>query len=147
MTNPTTLRVLDAARSVEDDINRLFANSRQPAWYVAQVEDAASSIAANIKEAYGRAAGRERNQFLRYSCGSAEETNERLRSGFAANRIPAKDYWRLHHRLVAIARMLESLMEHFSTRDREPPQSDLRRKPAVGPRRKSAVSSRRKPRP
>ena len=101
------LRVLDAARMVVDDINRLLKRRLPNAR---QVRDAAESIPANIQEGFGREAGSDRNQFLRYARASAEETNDRLRARFAAEDIPAKAYWPLHHRLVAIVRMLTNLM-------------------------------------
>ena len=99
--------MLDAARMVVDDINRLL-KSRLP--NARQVRDAAESITANIQEGFGRDAGADRNQFLRFARASAEETNERLRVRFAAEDISAEVYWPLHHRLVAIVRMLTKLM-------------------------------------
>ena len=102
------LRVLDAARMVADDINRLLKSRRLP--NARQIREAAESISANIQEGSGRGVGPDRNQFLRFARGSAEETNDRLRTRFAAEDIPAKVYWPLHHRLVAIVRMLTKLM-------------------------------------
>ena len=99
--------MLDAARMVADDINRLL-HSRLP--NAKQVREAAESISANIQEGFGRDAGPDRNRFLRFARGSAEETNDRLRSRFAAEDIPAAVFWPLHHRLVAIVRMLTNLM-------------------------------------
>jgi four helix bundle protein len=101
------LRVLDAARMVVDDINRVL---KRPIPNARQLREAAESITANIQEGFGRAAGPDRNQFLRFARASAEETNERLRARFAAEDIPAAVYWPLHHRLVAIVRMLTNLM-------------------------------------
>jgi four helix bundle protein len=101
------LRVLDAARMVVDDINRLLKRRLSNA---SQIREAAESITANIQEGFGRNAGPDRNQFLRFARGSAEETNERLRARFAAEDIPPSLYWPIHHRLVAIARMLTNLM-------------------------------------
>jgi four helix bundle protein len=102
------LRVLDAARMVVDDVNRLLEIRRLP--NARQIRDAAESIPANIQEGFGRDVGPDRNQFLRFARGSAEETNDRLRTRFAAEDIPAKVYWPIHHRLVAIVRMLTNLM-------------------------------------
>ena len=107
------LRVLDAARMVVDDVNGLVA-SRLP--NARQVREAAESISANIQEGFGRDAGPDRNQFLRFARASAEETNDRLRARFAAEDIPANVYWPLHHRLVAIARMLTNLMSEGKSR-------------------------------
>jgi four helix bundle protein len=106
MTMRPGLRVLDAARMVVDDINRLL-KGRLP--NATQVRESAESITANIQEGFGRDAGPDRNRFLRFARASAEETNERLRARFAAEDIPAKIYWPLHHRLVAIVRMLTNL--------------------------------------
>ena len=102
------LRVLDGARLVVDDINKLLNSRRLP--NAGQLRDAAESITANIQEGFGRDAGPDRNQFLRFARASAEETNERLRARFGASDIPAKVYWSLHHRLVAVQRMLTNLM-------------------------------------
>src|SRR5690349_9023912 len=102
----TDLRVLDAARSVVDAIHSAM-NRAIPSWPGgAQLRDAAESIVANIGEGFGRADGPDRIHFLRIARGSAEETNERLRILFAARRIEAVGYWRIHHRLVAVVRML-----------------------------------------
>ena len=102
------LRVLDAAQMVVDDINRLLKRRRLP--NAKQLREAAESIPANIQEGFGRDAGRDRDQFLRFARGSAEETNDRLRTRFAAEDTPASIYWPLHQRLVAIVRMLTNLM-------------------------------------
>ena len=99
--------MLDAARMVADDINRLL-QSRPP--NARQIREAAESISANIQEGFGRDAGPDRNQFLRFARGSVEETNDRLRARFAAEDISAAVYWPLHNRLVAIGRMLTNLM-------------------------------------
>jgi four helix bundle protein len=102
------LRALDGARTVVDDINQLLNGRRLP--NATQIRDAAESITANIQEGFGRDAGPDRNQFLRFARASAEETSERLRARFGAGDIPAKTYWRIHHRLVAVSRMLTNLM-------------------------------------
>ena len=107
MSTRPSLRVLDAARMVVDDVNHLL-KSRLP--NASQIREAAESMTANIQEGFGRDAGPDRNQFLRFARASAEETNERLRARFAAEDISAQVYWPLHHRLVAIARMLTNLM-------------------------------------
>jgi four helix bundle protein len=103
------LRVLDAARMVVDDINRLIRAHKLP--NAAQLRNAAESITGNIQEALGREAGPDRNRFWTFARASAEEANERLRARFAAMDVNSKDYWRNHHRLVAIVRMLNPLMD------------------------------------
>jgi len=75
-----------------------------------QLIEAAGSIPSNIREAYGRRDGAERKAFFRYARGSAEETDERLRSNLAANRIEQACFWRLHNRLTVIIRMLTKLI-------------------------------------
>ena len=76
------LRVLDAAQMVVDDVNRLLKNRRLA--NADQLRAAAESITAKIPEGFGRDRGPDRNRFLRFARGSAEETNERLRARFAA---------------------------------------------------------------
>ena len=95
---------------VVDDINQMLDDRRFDMFYSAQLRESAGSITSNIREAYGRREGPERNQFFRFARGSAEETDERLRGNFAANRVPTKWYWRVHHRLMIIVRMLNVLM-------------------------------------
>lgn len=108
MANP--LRVLDAARSVVDDINQLIDRSRGRLLYDTQLRDSAGSITANIREAYGRREGAERNQFFRFARGSAEEADEHLRGNYRSCRIAPTQYWQLHNRLVVIMKMLTNLM-------------------------------------
>jgi four helix bundle protein len=110
MDNP--LRVMDAARSVVDEINALLDEPGSRILYNDQLRDSAQSIAANLREAYGRRAGRERSQFLRFARGSAEETDEHLRANFRAARLEARRYWPLHNRLMVILRMLTSLINN-----------------------------------
>jgi four helix bundle protein len=101
-------RVLEAARSVVDEINQLLDQRRL--FYHDQLREAAGSITSNIREAFGRQPGRARNQFLYYARGSAEETDERLRANYRRNNLSRKTYWRLHHRLMVIIKMLNALM-------------------------------------
>jgi four helix bundle protein len=108
MSEQPGLRVLGAARMVVDDINQLLKRRRLP--NAVQLRHAAESITANIQEGFGRDAGPDRNQFLRFARASAEETNERLRARFGARDITAKVYWSLHHRLVVVVKMLTNLM-------------------------------------
>ncbi|HEU4996973.1 MAG TPA: four helix bundle protein [Gemmatimonadaceae bacterium] len=105
------LRVLDAARTIVDAVNELIETSPRKLIYESQLRDSAGSIAANIREAYGRRPGPERNVFFRYAIGSAQETDEHLRANFANRRIDSKRYWQMHNRLIAIQRMLIALME------------------------------------
>ena len=104
------LRVLDAARQLRDEINDLIDGPGRRLLYDKQLRSAAGSIAANIREAHGRRKGPERNQFLRVARGSAEETDEHLQANIRSGRLPQKEYFRFHNRIVAIVRMLNSLM-------------------------------------
>ncbi|HEX4913244.1 MAG TPA: four helix bundle protein [Vicinamibacterales bacterium] len=107
--------MLDAARQLIDEINALIANGYSRLYYDAQLHAAAESIAANIREGYGRRPGPERNQFLRYARGSAEETDEHLAANFRSNRLEARTYWRFHNRILVMIRMLNSLMQEKET--------------------------------
>jgi four helix bundle protein len=106
-----TFRVLDAARAVVDDVNQLLDGSARRLFYVDQLRESAGSITANIREGFGRRKGPERNQFFRFARASAEETDEHIRGNFAADRLPPKLYWRFHHRLLVIVKMLNALMK------------------------------------
>ena len=105
------LKALEAARLVVDEINAVLDRSRRPLLYDIQLRKSADSITSNIRESLGRREGRERNQFLRYAKGSAEETDEHLRGNFVAGRLSEPQYWRLHNRLVVIIRMLDRMMQ------------------------------------
>ena len=91
-------------------VNRLLDSPNYRLFYAEQLREAAGSITSNIREAYGRRQGRERNQFFRYACGSAEETDERLRGNFRARRVPAAPFWRIHNRVAVVVKMLNVLM-------------------------------------
>jgi four helix bundle protein len=106
---PNNFRLLEAARAVVDEINRLLRDPELSVIHRSQLRDAAQSITANIREAIGRDIGPDRSKSYRYARGSAEETDEHLRSNFRDERIPAPVYWRLHNRLMVIVKMLDSL--------------------------------------
>jgi four helix bundle protein len=110
MANHRNLAVLDAADSVADEINRLIDSRPRRVIHVYQLRKASQSIGANISEGFGRGPGPERDQKLRVSRGEAEETIRHLRANYASNRISRTDYWRLRNRLIAIVRMLSSLL-------------------------------------
>ncbi len=78
--------------------------------YDTQLRASSGSIAANIREAFGRRKGPERNQFLRFARGSAEETDEHLSANYRSARLAAPKFWRLHNRIVVVVRMLTALM-------------------------------------
>jgi four helix bundle protein len=112
MDRPSQLRVLDAAREVVRDINRWLRSLPRSYPDAAQLREAAGSITANIREAYGREVGPDRNKFLRYARSSAEETDEWLYAAWKDELLEEPLYWRLHNRLIAICRMLTSLMRN-----------------------------------
>jgi four helix bundle protein len=98
------------AREVVDEINRLIDEGRPRVLYDQQLRDSVQSIAANIREAFGRRRSAERDQFLRFARGSVEESDEHLRANFAAQRIDQRTYWRLHNRLAVARKMLTVLL-------------------------------------
>jgi four helix bundle protein len=103
------LRVFQAARAVADEIESLLLSRRPSLLHRAQLRDAAQSISANIREGTGRGPGPDRNRFYRFARSSADETDEHLRANLVAGRLPTAVYWRLHHRLVLIGKMLDSM--------------------------------------
>jgi four helix bundle protein len=93
-------RLIALAREIRDEVIELTIAARPPLLHLSQLQKSVQSIPANIREAYGRDAGKDRKQFLRHARGSAEETDEHLLSNRRARRLQDKQYWRLHHRLV-----------------------------------------------
>ena len=104
-------RVLDAARAVADEVNRLLDNRKLRLLHRAQLRDSAQSIPANIREGMGRKPGPHRNQAYRDARGSAEETDEHLRASFAVGRVPAETYWRIHNRITIVVRILTTIVD------------------------------------
>jgi four helix bundle protein len=103
-------KVLDAARGAVDEVNLLLDRGGLRMLQVKQLRDSAGGITANIREAYGRKPGPERNQYLRVARSCAGETDEHLRTNFGARRLAEKVYWRLHNRLQTVIKMLNRLM-------------------------------------
>jgi four helix bundle protein len=103
-------RLIGAARLVADETNRILDRRRRYFLHEVQLRKSAESIGANIREAYGRKAGPDRQHYLRISRGSAEETDEHWRGNYATGRLDAPRYWRLHHRLMTIVKMLDALL-------------------------------------
>src|SRR3954466_9704301 len=104
-------RVLEAARAVADEINKLLGDRKLRLIHRAQLRDSAQSIPANIREGMGRKPGPHRNQSYRDARGSAEETDEHVRANFADGRIPAEGYWRLHNRIALVVRILTTIID------------------------------------
>ena len=106
------LNVLDAAEQAAKQINELIDRAKRPRLlHVKQLCDSAQSVVANIAEAFGRGgSGRDRNRSLGIARGESEETIRHLTANFHANRVGAKDYWRLQNRYVVIVKMLNPLV-------------------------------------
>ena len=100
------LRLLEVARAIADDVNDLIDHSRPRLFHCDQLREAAGSIASNIREAFGRKEGPDRQRFFVYARGSAEETDERVRANYAAGRVTAKRYWRIQNRAAVAVKML-----------------------------------------
>ena len=103
-------RVLEAARAVADEINKLLGNPRCRLIHRAQLRDSAQSIAANIREGMGRKPGPHRNMAYRHARGSAEETDEHLRANFADGHVSAAAYRRIHGRIALIVKILTRIV-------------------------------------
>ena len=103
-------RVLEAARLVADEVNKLLGNRKLRLIHRGQLRDSAQSVPANIREGMGRKPGPHRNQAYRDARGSAEEADEHLRANFADGRLPPAEYWRLHNRIALIVKMLSGMI-------------------------------------
>jgi four helix bundle protein len=102
-------RLIEAARLVADETNHIL-DRRDRFLHEVQLRRSAESVCAISREAYGRKAGRDRQQFWRFARGSAEETDEHLRANYAARRLERASYWRLHNRLMTIVKLLDRLV-------------------------------------
>src|SRR5687768_17632964 len=105
------VRLLEVARAVADETNRLLGNRQLRLIHRGQLRDSAQSIPANIREGMGRKPGPHRNHAYRNARGSAEETDEHLRANFADGRIPASDYWRIHNRVALVVKILTTIVD------------------------------------
>src|SRR3954465_5591939 len=103
-------RVLDAARAVADETNKLLGDRKLRLIHRAQLRDSAQSIPANIREGMGRKPGPHRHQAYRVARGSAEETDEHLRGNFADGRIPAATSRRIHNRIALVVNILTTIV-------------------------------------
>jgi len=110
MKNHRNLDVLDAAETVEDEINQLIDDRRRRRLvHVHQLRKSAHAIGVNIREGFGRGPDGGRAQSLRVARGEADETIGHLRSNVAVKRIDKATFWRLRNRLVTINKMLNEL--------------------------------------
>ena len=103
-------RLIELARLVVDEVDTLAA-WRRAVHSDEQLMESVQSIAANIREAFGRGTIRQRDQFLGYARASADETDEHLRRHFRRKTIPPDSYWRRHNRLTLISKMITEIME------------------------------------
>ena len=104
------LAVLDAAEQILVEVVRLVTAPRSKLLFKSQLLKSTESVSANISEAMGRGTKADRNRSLTIARGEAEESIQRLRTNHLVKRIEARAYWRLHNRLVAVVRMITSLM-------------------------------------
>ena len=104
-------RVLEAARAVADEVNKLLGSRKLRLIHRAQLRDSAQSIPANIREGMGRRPGPHRNQAYRNARGSAEETDEHLRANLADGRIDAAAYRRIHNRIAVVVKILTTIVD------------------------------------
>src|SRR3954468_9682354 len=107
MTN--SFRLLEVARSVVDEIDRLLDDANLSLIHRTQLRSAAQSIPANIREGMGRE-GADRNRAYRIARGSAEETDEHLRVNLRGDRIASVACRRLHNRLALIVKMINTIL-------------------------------------
>ena len=110
MANYRDLDVLDAAEKVADEINALIDSHPGKLIHVKQLRDSAQSIAANLREGFGRGPGPARSNSLRTARGETEETIGHLRANYAAKRIGREPFWRVRNRFTVIAKMITSLL-------------------------------------
>jgi four helix bundle protein len=68
------------------------------------------SVGANISEAFGRRKGRDRARSLEIARAESEKTIRHMRANLRSERIVARDYWPIHNLLVAIVKMINSLL-------------------------------------
>ena len=104
------LAVLDAAEQIVVEIERLVTARGSRLLFKAQLLKSAGAMNANLGEGFGRRTKPDRNNSLSVARGEAEETIRHLRPNKIASRIDERAYWRLHNRLVAVTRMITSLM-------------------------------------
>ena len=105
------LDVLDASERAVDMVNRLIDGpSGWRLLHVTQMRRSVQGIPANISEAFGRGTDKDRARVLRIALSEAEETIQHVNTNFRAKRVAAKDYWAIHHLLVVIVKMLNSLL-------------------------------------
>src|SRR5215210_5544797 len=104
-------RVLEAARAVADEINKLLGNRKLRLIHRAQLRDSAQSIPANIREGMGRKPGPHRHRSYRDARGSAEETDEHLRANFADGHVSAAAYRRIHNRIALVVKILTTIVD------------------------------------
>ena len=105
------LNVLDAASQVADLVNALIERSpRGRLLHTQQLRDAVQSIAAHIREAFGRSTIPARNHSLDIARGETEEAIQHLQTNFRASRVSARDYWPIRNKLVVVGKMLTALL-------------------------------------
>ncbi|HEV8449034.1 MAG TPA: four helix bundle protein [Gemmatimonadaceae bacterium] len=103
------LNVLEAARLVADEINRLL-DSTPRVLHAERLRGSSQAISANISEAFGRGKEGGRDHWLRVARSESEKTIRHLRANYAAGRIRRNPFWPLRDRLVTISKMLSSLL-------------------------------------
>ncbi|MBI4354439.1 MAG: four helix bundle protein [Candidatus Omnitrophica bacterium] len=106
-----------------EDVKR-WQNGRMHHAIDLQLLDAVGSISANIAEGYGRGSPREFEQFLRYSRGSAAESDNWLWKAQQQGFITHERYAEYAQRLEELCRMLGSFIYELRKQPSRRPQLD-----------------------
>lgn len=84
-----------------------------------QLLDSSGSISANIAEGYGRGFPGEFEQFLRYSRGSLEETDNWLYKAMKRKFISQERYDKYHYIFITIKKMISSFINKLRLQPRK----------------------------
>jgi len=131
MTNPTNLRVLEAAlqlaAAVHEQIDRIDV-ARVPRIR-AQLLRAADSVPANISEG-ARGSRAQFANHIRISRGSADEVGVHLRIAREVGALDEQQYWRCENKRVIVCKMLTRLLRTLEEEEARTMDRDLHRRNA-----------------
>jgi len=131
MTNPTNLRVLEAAlqlaAAVHEQIDRIDV-ARVPRIR-AQLLRAADSVPANISEG-ARGSRAQFANHIRISRGSADEVGVHLRIAREAGALDEQQYWLCENKRVIVCKMITRLLRILEEEEARTMDRDLHRRNA-----------------
>ena len=104
-------RLLEVARAVADETNRLLGNRQLRLIHRGQLRDSAQSIPANIREGWVENPDRTATMRIATHGDRPKKRTNISERNFADGRLPPAKFWQIHNRIAVVVKMLTTIID------------------------------------